>query len=130
MTKTTSILTVALAMFSFTVFAQELQNKADAIKTIEQAIGGRFLRESMSIDKQSIRWEFLNGACRGFPVIVDLISYPSLEQAKAASIAAFSQAEYDYTWLIEQNHKLTGAEPATETVDQYLERQDRQKLGH
>ncbi len=130
MTKAKLVLAVALTMFAFTTFAQELQNKAQAIKIIEQAIGAKFLRESMSIDKQSIRWEFLNVAWRGFPVIVDLISYPSLEQAKAASVAAFSQAEYDYTWLIEKNHKLTGAEPATETVDQYLERQDRQKLGH
>jgi hypothetical protein len=44
--------------------------------------------------------------------------------------AAFFQAESDYTWLIEKNNKLTGAEPSVENVDQYLERRERQKLGH
>ena len=78
----------------------------------------------------TVQWEFLVGACHGLPVVVDVIAYSSLEQAKAAAIAAFFQAKSDYTWLIEKNNKLTGAEPSIENADQYLERRERKKFGH
>jgi hypothetical protein len=94
-----------------------------AIAEIEQAIGGRYISESQSIDKKSVRWEFLAGACHGLPVIVDVIAYPMIEVAHAAAVAAFSQAEYDWTWLASKDKKLTGKEPVAETIEQYLARQ-------
>src|SRR5271165_2331617 len=125
-------MTLLATTFAITSFAQELKrpDKAEAIRAIEQSIGGRFVQEHLSKDMPTVQWEFLVGACHGFPVIVEVIAYSSLEQAKAALIAAFSQAESDYTWLIEKNNKLTGAEPSVENLDQYLERRERQKLGH
>jgi hypothetical protein len=124
------VITILTIAFAFTSFAQE-PNKAEAIKAIEQSIEGRFIQETGSIDKQTVRWEFLDGACHGLPVIVDLVAYPTPEQVKAASIAAFSQAEYDYMWIMNKDHKLTGAEPAAETAQQYLLRQRRgHEAGH
>ena len=58
-------------------------------------------------------------------MIVGVVAYSSPEQAKAASIAAFSQAESDYTGSIIKNNKLTGAEPSVENLNQYLERLER-----
>jgi hypothetical protein len=128
----TCAMTVVAITFAVTSFAQEpkLPDKAKAIQAIEHRIGGRFVQESLSKDMPTVQWEFLVGACHGLPVVVDVIAYSSVEQAKAASIAAFFQAESDYTWLIEKNNKLTGAEASVESVDQYLERRERQKLGH
>jgi hypothetical protein len=94
-----------------------------AIAEIEQAIGGRYISESQSIDKKSVRWEFLDGACHGLPVIVDVVAYPTIDLARAAAVAAFSQADYDWTWLVPKDKKLTGKEPVAETTEQYLARQ-------
>lgn len=108
----------------FTAFADQpvaTANKAEVIKAIGQAIDGRFIQENLSIDKKSVRWEFLDGACHGLPGVVDLIAYSTIEQAKAASVAAFSQAEHDFLWIMDKSHKLTGVEPTAETTEQYLE---------
>jgi hypothetical protein len=125
-------MTLLATTFAVTSFAQEAKrpDKAEAIQAIEQSIGGKFVRENLSKDNPAVQWEFLVGACHGLPVMVDVIAYSSLESAKAASIAAFSQAQFDYTWIIEKNNKLTGAEPSVENLNQYLERLERQKLGH
>jgi hypothetical protein len=128
----TCAMTLLATTFAVTSFAQEtkLPDKAEAIQAIEQSIAGKFVQESPSKDNPAVQWKFLVGACHGFPVIVGVVAYSSPEQAKATSIAAFSQAESDYTWLIIKNNKLTGAEPSVENLNQYLERLERQKLGH
>lgn len=76
-------MTLVATTFALTTFAQEPKrpDKAQSIQAIEQSIGGKFVQERLSNDKRSVQWEFLAGACHGFPVIVDLTSYSSLEQA-------------------------------------------------
>jgi hypothetical protein len=81
-------MTLVAITFAVTSFAQEpkLPDKAKAIQAIEQSIGGRFVQERLSKEMPTVQWEFLVGACHGLPVVVDVIAYSSLEQAKAASI--------------------------------------------
>jgi hypothetical protein len=112
------------------VYDYQGPDKTQAILAIEQHLSARFVKEGLSNDGRSVKWEFVLPPYHGIPLVIDLTAFPTLEQMDAASIAAFSEAETVYGWLNDEGHKKTATEPSPEptasppayTVDEYLER--------
>jgi|HubBroStandDraft_3_1064219.scaffolds.fasta_scaffold787113_1 hypothetical protein len=79
-------------------------DKDQAIRAVEQHLSARFVKEGMSSDGRSVRWEFLFSPYHGIPVVIDLIAFPTVEQMEAASVAAFTEAQTVYLWLNDTQH--------------------------
>jgi hypothetical protein len=50
-------------------------DKDQAIRAVEQHLSARFVKEGVSSDGRSVRWEFLFSPYHGIPVVIDLIAF-------------------------------------------------------
>jgi hypothetical protein len=78
---------------------QQMQEKLNYIKRIEQAYGITFVRETPSKNGLFARWQFLAPAYNGIPVVIDVNAYPNPDQMLSAMGGAEGEAESIFTWL-------------------------------